>query len=200
MTNKEKYKRTFSALHASGNDFMEEEIMKKRKDKYMKKIVAAAAAVVIVSGSMTAAYAADLGGIQEKLTMWFHGEETEVNVNRLSENSYKYTFTDSDGKAQEFVAGGVEIDDQGNERPATAQEVLEATSDEVVFSDSGRIYLYYNRQQKKADITELFNKKGVCRVSAKDGGRTVYYDIDKDGGFTMTGETPEHPEHYTFLE
>ena len=36
----------------------------------MKKTMAACAAVAIVLGSMTVAYAADLGGIQQKITGW----------------------------------------------------------------------------------------------------------------------------------
>lgn len=200
MTNKEKYKRTFSALHASGNRLKEEEIMKKRKNKYMKKVVAAAATVFIVSGSMTAAYAADLGGIQEKLTVWFRGQETQMNVEKQGDNSYKYSYTDTEGRSQEFMAGGVEIDDQGNERPATAQEVLDFIGDEVIFDDSGKIFFYCASEQKKVDITSRFDEKGICRIAIKEGENIMYYEINKEGGYTGTIETPENARQYTLIK
>lgn len=78
MTNKERYKQAFSVLHASDDMILEVTDMEKRKRAYTKKVLAAGAAAAILFGSMTAAYAADVGNIQERLTMWFHGEEVEV--------------------------------------------------------------------------------------------------------------------------
>ena len=72
MTNKEKYQKAFSTLHASDNISLEVEIMEKNKKLYrMKKAAAACAAVAVVFGSMTVAYASDLGGIRQKITAWF---------------------------------------------------------------------------------------------------------------------------------
>ena len=95
MTNKERYRKAFSTLHASGTISLEEEHMEKRIRCYrLKRAAAACAAAAVVCGSMTVAYAADLGGIQQKMMAWFHGEQTQINVRRTGENSYSYTYTD----------------------------------------------------------------------------------------------------------
>lgn len=204
MTNKEKYKRAFSVLHASENHILEAGNMEKKKNAYIKRIVAASTAIVAASFSLTAAYAADVGGIQEKLTMWFHGEETEVTAENYGENSYKYTFTDSEGNPQEFVAGGVTIDDSGREHAVSAKEVLEDLSDSVSYTDTGRFMLFYYDKQQKIDITDMIDEEGVCRVAVKDGKKTVYFKIEFEGeentGLEKTTEVPKDAERYTIVE
>ena len=204
MTNKEKYKKAFSVLHASDQIEMEVAQMAQRKHAYMKKVLAASTAVVIVSCSMTAAYAADLGGIRERLTMWFRGEQTPVTATSNGDYSYQYTFTDVDGNPQEFVAGGVTIDDFGNERPASAQEILDDLSDEIVVGDNGRISLYYSMQKKQIDITDLFDSDWICRVAVKDGKQIVYFTIKDNGSgdmdFERTAKEPADAERYTLTE
>lgn len=201
MTDKERYQRAFKALHASDKIYWEADKMMERKNKIMKKVVAAGAAIVLVSGSMTAAYAADIGGIQQKLTMWFHGEQTEVTAREHGENSYKYTFTDEEGKKQEFVAGGVTIDDSGNEHPISAQEILDDFTDRISASDNGKIYLFYFDKQQKIDITDLFGNEDVCRVAVKDGNKIAYFKIfGVEDGYEKTFEKPEDAQDYTVIE
>ncbi len=204
MTNKEKYKKAFSTLHACNEIFLEEETMKRRKHTLMKKVVAASAAIVVACGGMTAAYAADLGGIRETLTMWFHGEETEVTATKVGENSYRYTFTDSEGNPQELNGGGVVIDDDGSERPATAQEVLDDFSDEVVYTDDGEVKLVSYDLKKELNITDMFDKDGICKVAIKDGKKKIYFTIENEGdeciSFEKTQEEPKNAQEYTIIE
>lgn len=204
MTNKEKYKKAFSVLHASNTIDWEAKTMANRKNQILKKVLAASTAIVLVSGSMTAAYAADIGGIRQKLTMWLHGEQTEVTAKDNGDYSYKYTYTDPEGNKQEFVAGGVTIDDFGNEHPISAQEILDEFTDEVIHSDTGKIYLYYFEKDQKIDITDLLNQKGRCQVAVKDGKKTAYFTIQENGDgdfeFEKTFETPEDEKNYTFIE
>lgn len=204
MTNKERYKRTFSTLHSSENIALEVENMEKRKNAYMKKVMAACAAVAVIFGGMTAAYAADIGGIQEKLTMWFHGTETDVTATDIGDYSYKYTFTDEDGNPQEFTAGGVAIDDQGNEHKVSAKEILDEMTDEIVIDDTGRTYLFCYDVQTQVDITDLFDEDGICRVSIRDGKKMIYYTIKENGSdgfeYGRTNEEPKDAEHYTLIE
>ena len=201
VTDKERYQRAFKTLHASDKIYWEADKMVVRKNKIMKKVVAAGAAIVLVCGSMTAAYAADIGGIQQKLTMWFHGEQTEVTAREHGENSYKYTFTDEEGKKQEFVAGGVTIDDAGNEHSISAQEILDEFTDNISVGDNGKIYLFYFDKQQKIDITDLFDDKGICRVAVKDGKKTAYFKIfGVEDGYEKTFEKPEDVQEYTLIE
>ncbi len=202
VTDKERYQRAFQTLHASDKIYWEADKMTARKNKIMKKVVAAGAAFVLVSGSITAAYAADIGGIQQKLTMWLHGEQTEVTARDYGENSYKYTYTDEDGKKQEFVAGGVTIDDSGNEHPVSAQEILDDFTDHISIGDDGRTYLNYWDTQQQIDITDLFDQKGECRVAVKDGDRTAYFTVFGYGedGYEKTFEEPEDAAEYTFVK
>lgn len=204
MTNKEKYKRAFSVLHASENMILEVMDMENRKKAYEKKLLAAGAAVAVLFGSMTAAYAADIGGIQEKLTMWFHGEEVEVTSSAYGDNSYKYSFTDSDGNTEEFVAGGVTIDDQGNEHPRSAQEILEDLADSITYTDEGRVKLFYYDKEQEIDITDLFDADGVCRVAVQDGEKLVYFTVrdngDGDFDFEKTADAPKDAELYTVVK
>lgn len=55
---------------------------------YQNNLFAAAIACAVVIGAGGTAYAADLGGIQEKISMWLYGAQTEVDVTETGENGY----------------------------------------------------------------------------------------------------------------
>lgn len=81
MTNKEKYKQAFSALHPSGDISMEVERMAMMSRKAKLKTAAAAVTaclLVAVGGGM--AYAADVGGIQRTVQLWINGEMTNAEI------------------------------------------------------------------------------------------------------------------------
>lgn len=217
MTNKEKYKKAFSTLHASENISLEGELMEKKKQAYIiRKTAAACAAAAIVFGSAATAYAADLGGIQEKISTWFHGEQTEMSVKDNGGGSYTYTFTDQDGRTHEGGAGGVAIDDFGNETPLPAEDVLErACAEEVDEDEQGNIWLYF--YDRKINITDFFDEAGGCKVAVKNSGDTsyegdmIYFDIststyEEDGeshntyGFQSTPIPPADADSYTVVE
>lgn len=70
MTNKEKYQRTFSALHASDDFVWEAKNMKKTKAIRFPKLLATCTVLILVLGLATAAYAADVGGIRWTVQRW----------------------------------------------------------------------------------------------------------------------------------
>lgn len=210
MTNKEKYKKAFSALQPSGKISLEAWEMEKKKKTYrLKHAIAACAAAAVALGSMTAAYAADIGGIQEKVNVWFHGKQAEANVTGDGKSGYRYSFTDENGNVHEGGAGGVAIDDSGNEVPLSAKEVMDQAVENVEVDKDGKVWLYY--YDVKAEITSLFDKDGICRVAATYGGKTAYFEIDANSGmedaatgtayenyaFTMTTEKPADAGSYT---
>lgn len=206
MTDKEKYKKAFSVLHASEKISLEAGIMEERRHAYrMKKALAACAAAAVMFGSMTAAYAADLGGIQQKITTWIHGEQTELDVTDNGGGSYSYSYTDTDGNVREGGGGGVAIDFFGNETPLPAEDVLKDVGNSVETDGDGRVWIYYH--DKKAEITGLFGDDGICRAALEDGENTAYFKIDSKDvselgsyGYEMTQVPPADAELYTLAE
>ena len=203
MTNKEKYKKAFSVLHASGSISMEEENMNKKKNAYiMKKVLAACASAAVILGSMTAVYAADIGGIREKMMIWFHGEQIEAEITDRGNGSITAHFKDADGKPKEISGGGAAFDEFGNETALPAEDVLNVICDEVEVDEDGRIWLY--TYDKKIDITDSFQEDGVCRVAVERDGRMCYFAIKDNGsgnyGFQMTIEKPEDAQRYKVAE
>ena len=89
MTNKEKYKQAFDTLSTSDNFSLEVDKMSilNRKHK-LKTIAAAVAACLIVTAGTGTAYASDLGGIQRKVQLWIHGDQTTATLTINSDGSY----------------------------------------------------------------------------------------------------------------
>ena len=76
MTNRERYKQAFSALQTSATQSMEVEMMAMIQKKHKKNIaVAAAVACAALIGVSGTVYAADIGGIQQKVRIWMYGKE-----------------------------------------------------------------------------------------------------------------------------
>ena len=166
MTNKEKYKRAFSTLHASANISLEAEDMEKRKNgKQFKKAAAACVAAAFVFGSISIAYAADIGGIQRKLTTWLYGQRQEVSISGDGKGNYTYTYTDENGQQQESGAGGIAIDEDGNEIPLSAEAVMDMVSNEVkpmLTEGSGSIIMIKNLRLRICLIRAAFAGYRSC--------------------------------------
>ena len=77
-----------------------------RKHK-LKTLAAAVAACLIVTVGTGTAYASDLGGIQRKVQLWIHGDQTTATLTINSDGSYTGTYADKDGKNKEFGGGGI---------------------------------------------------------------------------------------------
>ena len=78
MTNKQRYQRTFSVLHASEDCLMEVKTMKHTKKINISRLAAVCAAAVMVMALACAAYAADVGGIQRSVQLWINGDQTDA--------------------------------------------------------------------------------------------------------------------------
>ncbi len=201
MTNKERYKQAFSALHPSGRLSLEVEEMAyiHKKHKTNMAIAAAIACAVIIGGSGTV-YAADIGGIQEKLSLWLYGERTQVDVTQSGDGGYTFTY-ERDGKTETTGGGGIIIDEDGTETRMSAGEVADEINQTASVSadETGRIWVCYYNQ--KSDITELFHEDR-CLISLSHGGEPVYLEIIREvDGFSYTqGDKPDYDtEAYTFV-
>ena len=132
MTNKEKYKQAFDTLSASVNFSLEVDKMSILNRKHKLKTIAAAVAACLmccmclfVTAAPGPAYASDLGGIQRKVQLWIHGDQTTATLTINSDGSYTGTYADKDGKNKEFGGGGIAFNQDGSERSLTQEEIME---------------------------------------------------------------------------
>lgn len=182
MTNQERYKQAFSALHASQPILLEETNMEKTNKRFkLRPALAAGMAATLIVGCMGAAYAADLGGIQETVRLWFGGSAVDAQVVDHSTDtvgSYDFTMSGPDGEMVTVGAGGTVIDDDGTQHPMTAQEVAQEFAAEVVEKDDGTIWLYDHDQAY--DITDYL-AGGQYQFALEVEGKAVYYQFEFAG-------------------
>ena len=190
MTDREKYKSAVEAVASSKMHQLEaSDIMKNSKKTFrFKGLVIAVAAAVLLIGACGGAYAADLGGIQSKVQIWFQGELTDVTLDISNNGSYsEYTasFTDAEGNPRQIMGGGVAYDFFGKERPLTEEEILEElNAPEVVYEDDGSVWVYSGSE--KVEITDMFNEDGVCYVKLTGGKKPIYMTIQYQGGYATS--------------
>lgn len=153
----------------------------------------AAAALVLLIGSGSAAYAKDLGGIQRKVQLWIRGDQTDA-VLTVEEGSYVLTYEDADGNEQQMAGGGVAIEADGTERPATEEELWEQmNAPDVSYEENGRVVVYYLNQE--LDITDQF-EDGICYVQLNAGEETTYLTIKYQDGYAMSSHGYIQPETF----
>ena len=197
MTNKERYQRTFSVLHAPELD-LEDNTMEKRKRIHISKMAAFLAAAVMMVGAGTAAYAADVGGIQRKVQIWLHGDQTDAVLEINQEDNitqYDLSYKDENGEEHEMHGGGVAFDMYGNEIPLSEGDIMNQISnyEDVEYKDDGTVWVYYKDQ--KIEITDDFDEDGFCFVTLKDGDEKIYMTIKyQDGYGTSTTDYPDKKE------
>ena len=169
--------------------------MKKQTKRYLPRLAVICAAVVLVLGMMTAAYAADLGGIQRTIQLWTHGDQTNAVLD-IQDGSYTVTYEDTDGSSHEFGGGGVAFDIFGNERPLTEDEILEHLDEpDVEFRDDGTIWVYF--RSHVVEITDKFDEDGYCYVTVQDGDDVRYLTIERDGGYAMSSKKYVDPSEFS---
>lgn len=108
MTNRERYKRAFSAIQVP-DDFCLEGIKMKqvKKQRRLTAIAATAAVCAVLVGSAAAAYTVDAGGIQRMVQLWLNGDQTQVEIQFDGNGTYTMEYTDRAGERQEQSGGMV---------------------------------------------------------------------------------------------
>lgn len=190
MTEKEKFQRTFEKLHASPDALeevldMEDErkvVLAGKKRFAPRAAIITAAAIIIGSGGM--AYAMDIGGIQKKVQVWLHGEQTDAYF-RGDKGSYTLEYTDKDGNQISRGGGGIAYEDDGTERPLTNEELLDEIDEsvEVFYEEDGRVLVCYKDQ--KIDVTDQF-EDGFCNTQIETDGQTLYVTIKYKSGCSIS--------------
>lgn len=187
MTNKEKYKQTFSVLHTSDNFSLEVEKMALIKRKQKMHIAAVVAAVcVLLAGGTGTAYAANIGGIQRTIQLWIHGDQTDAEIEfNSADGSYSISYVDENGKERENSGGGIAYEWDGTERPLTEEEIIELINvPDVEYKEDGTVWVYYYDQ--KIDITDKFDEDGICYVKVSSGKEMLYMTIKYQGGWATS--------------
>lgn len=192
MTNKQRYQRTFSVLHASEDCLMEVKAMKRTKKIHVSRLAAVCAAVVMVVGLATAACAADVGGIQRSIQIWINGDQTDAVLD-VQGSEYTVTYQDEDGVAHEIGGGGVAYDGLGGERPLTEEEIMEQLdSPDVQYRDDGSVWVCYHSE--KIEITDRFDEDGICYVQLNTDGGPLYLTIKYDEGYSSSPHSYPSPK------
>ena len=214
MSNREKYKRAFQALHAPNNEWLEAVNMDMNRQherfSFSRRAAVAVMIAALLVGSLTAAYATDLGGVRQMVTLWFHGRATDAQVEVYTGEdggvdaeyqaeddeegspapaSYVVTWTDENGEERQMMGGGVALEPNGVERPLTMDEYLEdlagSPAEMVEVSEDGRVTLYW--YDIAEDITDRF-EDGVCRLTLTHGDETLYFTVmdEGDGAYNVS--------------
>ena len=196
MTNKERYQRTFSKLHASEQfdpEGIKMTMTKSKKRLHISKFTAVCAAAVLALGMGTTAYAADIGGIQRTIQIWLHGDQTsaELQIEQGDHTTYTMTYEDENGDKKEVHGGGVAYDMWGNEIPITEEDIMRdvINQPEVDIKEDGTAFVYFKNQS--VEITDKFDEQGICYTQVTDGDKTYYMTINKNGGYHMN--TSKYP-------
>lgn len=195
MTNKQRYQRLFSKLHASESCLMEVKEMKHATKRIqVRRLAAACAAAAMVMGMASVAYAADVGGIQRTVQLWINGDQTDAVLD-IQGSTYSVIYRDEDGASHQLYGGGTAFDDDGSERPLTEEEILEhLDSPNVEYKEDGSVWVYYHN--KKIEITDRFDEDGICYVQLKADSGTLYLTVKYNNGYSASPHSYISPEEF----
>jgi hypothetical protein len=158
--------------------------MKMNKKRIMKTVSAAFATVVLVAATGTGAYAANVGGIQDTVSLWLHGDVTDVTITEVGEGQFELTYPDGTVRG----TGGMAEDGHGGMRGVTMEEMIEElrTAVEVEEDRDGHIWIYVRNH--KIDITDQIKEKGYAKEKVKDGFLADYITViwHEDGGCAVS--------------
>ncbi len=184
MNLNERYQRAFSAVHTSTDYYKGAKQMNTMHKNKLPKAVAICLAVVLALGTASVAYAADVGGIQRTVQIWFEGDRTDAVLDIRDDGSYHLSQKKKDGTVREEGGGGVAIEPDGKERPLTEDEIMEHLNEpDVSYQDDGTVWVYYYDQA--LDITDKFDN-GVCYVKLIHDGNELYLTVKYRDGYSFS--------------
>ena len=197
MTERERYKRMFSVIRPSA-DFTWEATEMKRGRKSGKVLVAVCIALALMIGSVTVAYAADLGGFRQMVQVWIKGERQDLEIEQIDEGHFQWT--DENGDTQR--GGGVIQQDNGDVLPITIDQWAQQISDmgfaEKVEDDT--VWFYY--KDYKEDITEQVADDGVAKVQLEEDGKPLYITVkdNHSGGYAININPNGFDEEFEIID
>ena len=148
---------------------------------FSRRVLGLALAACLVFALAVTAYAADVGGIQYILQIWWQGSKANAVI-----DGQNGTFEVTDENGVPVATGaGVSIGEDGSERPLTEAELIEHLEQpDLLYKEDGTVWVYYRDQ--KIEITDLFNTEEICYLELGDGVDKRYLTISKEGGMTIS--------------
>ena len=197
MTEREQYKRMFSVIRPSA-DFTWEVTEMKTGRKSVKMLIAVCIALALMIGSVTVAYAADLGGFRQVVQVWIKGERQLMEIEQVDEGHFQWT--DENGDTQR--GGGVIQQDNGDALPLTIDQWAEQMSDLgfAEMAEDGRVWFYY--KDYKEDITDQVDNDGIAKIQLEEDGKPLYITVKDNhgGGYAIHIDTDSFREDFTINE
>ena len=171
MKNKEAYKHAFKHVH------YQKEINLNQK-RFFKPFITIMTSFMILLSTFTIAYAFDVGGVQNKVELWFHAEKTNVQYKEEEKNVYHFYATDEDGNVVDI---GVDMgfkDSPTGVQSMNGEELAKSMNEEaeIVYDEKEGKYLFYY-QDKAVDITKMFDKEKKCYLVINNGEKDIYFVI-----------------------
>lgn len=180
MTERERYKRAFSAVQPSTTFHLEETNMEQKAIRRpLRPLAVACAAVVLIMGLAAVAYAADIGGFRETVSLWMRGEQVSGTVEQYNEEWYLWTGENGEERWSQCAESFTE-DDKGR---------VDFVSDE-----DGKAVAYYRDQTCVTD-SRWPEKPGdyVIATFTGDNGEPFYWRFrylgkDRNGNTHYEGQ------------
>ena len=157
MKNKEAYKQAFKHVH------YQKEVNLNQK-RIPKSLITFVTSFIILLSTFTVAYAFDIGGIQSKIEVWFHGEKRMIQYEEVEDHVYHFYTTDEDGNVIDMgTLTGIE--------PMSGDELAESMNDnsEIVY-DEKEDKLYKVNEYTNMEL--IYEDEYNCLYHKLDG---VYY-------------------------
>ena len=185
MKNKEAYKQAFKHVH-----YQKEINLNQRR--IPKPLITLATSLIVLLSTFTVAYAFDVGGIQSKLEVWFHGEKRNVQYEKVGDDTYHLYTTDENGNVIDIgIDSGTKWTPTGM-KPMTGDELVESLNDEfgIFYDEKEDKYLFYY-QDNIVDVTHMFDKEKNCYLVINNGQKDIYFvmsyktKIDEDNAISL---------------
>lgn len=171
MKNKEAYKQAFKHVH------YQKEVNLNQK-RIPKSLITFVTSFIILLSTFTVAYAFDIGGIQSKIEVWFHGEKRMVQYEEVEDHVYHFYTTDEDGNVIDMGTHSGSKGTLTGIEPMSGDELAESMNDnsEIVYDEKEDKCLFYY-QDKAIDITKMFDKEKECYLVINNGEKDIYFVI-----------------------
>lgn len=170
MTDRERYRRAFSAIQPSAA-LLEGMTMEKTNRNRLpaRRLLVLCTVLVLIISVFSVAYATDLGGFR----IWVNGKLQSGAIDQSKDGSI--TWTSEDGTY--VVDGGYIVLPDGSERPITAEELMEEyRNNPVLYTDKGVIVAY---QDQRYDITEEMQRNNRAVVEFEINGEAVSWVVTR---------------------
>ena len=177
MTNSERIIRATDLIRPSRElnilSYVEDRALKQRPRKLLRTAAAVCASLALVLMLGVGAYAADLGGARHLVSVWLHGDLTEVTIEQAGDGQYEIIYPDGSTRS----AGGLSYDSDGTARGITMEELVDRllTDVEAAQDEDGRYWLYI--RDHRIDITDQIEEQGYAQEKVRDGLLADYITV-----------------------